>query len=528
MSESTMAPELADLLEVLCLEELTPAQAARLEELMLADRDQCEHAVRFLMMHAIAERREAQCAVFPFAADSAATDSQATPEFASTAKPIVSLDRPRRPLAFRYPGYTAALVALTTCAIVLWYGFFLNRFGWRSPLEATRPAVARVVNINHVAWSPETASRFIGGELFAGDQLAINSGTVEVRLEQGTTIVVEGPANWIIDDVNQATLNEGTLRASVPAEAVGFTLDTRAARIVDLGTEFEARVSADGNADIQVIRGAVEARPRQGDTSFSRVRITAGRAVRIARGRVGPVEPNAITAPEASKPTSLELVGFYRLDGNLRDASGNGHDGPQDASVNYVAGREGRAASFVGAARTPIALPVDIGVNAMPEVTIGAWIRPHQLSRLVVLSADSRSYGRQIGIDERDGFRRGNQYRVAILAGERSGVLPLRELNIPLNRWFFVAATYKRDQREATLYVEQLGAGRLRTAANSDVEIERSNPKLLIGGNVDFPAHTWIGEIDNVFVVRGALDAQQLEEIRVRGSEAIVQYAKRR
>jgi hypothetical protein len=48
--------EMADLLESLCVEELSPAQAERLEDLVFADENCRDHYIIFLHMHAVAER----------------------------------------------------------------------------------------------------------------------------------------------------------------------------------------------------------------------------------------------------------------------------------------------------------------------------------------------------------------------------------------------------------------------------------------------------------------------------------------
>lgn len=48
--------EMADLLESLFLDELTPADARRLEHLVQTDDDACRHYVLFTHMHAIASQ----------------------------------------------------------------------------------------------------------------------------------------------------------------------------------------------------------------------------------------------------------------------------------------------------------------------------------------------------------------------------------------------------------------------------------------------------------------------------------------
>ena len=74
----------------------------------------------------------------------------------------------------------------------------------------------------------------------------IPSGRVRQSLLRGVQLVVDGPAEWSIDDENRATLRQGKLVAVVPRQAIGFTLATPSAEIVDLGTEFEVVVEEDG------------------------------------------------------------------------------------------------------------------------------------------------------------------------------------------------------------------------------------------------------------------------------------------
>ncbi|MCD4726698.1 MAG: hypothetical protein K8R46_03480, partial [Pirellulales bacterium] len=51
-----LSPEMADLLESLCLEELSPADATRLEDLVCSDVQCCRQYILFMEMHALVER----------------------------------------------------------------------------------------------------------------------------------------------------------------------------------------------------------------------------------------------------------------------------------------------------------------------------------------------------------------------------------------------------------------------------------------------------------------------------------------
>ena len=55
---SGLTPEMADLLESMCLGELSPDEANRLEMIVSANDEQCRHYIRFMYMNALAERFE--------------------------------------------------------------------------------------------------------------------------------------------------------------------------------------------------------------------------------------------------------------------------------------------------------------------------------------------------------------------------------------------------------------------------------------------------------------------------------------
>jgi hypothetical protein len=88
-------------------------------------------------------------------------------------------------------------------------------------------------------------------------------------------------------------MEQGKLVARVPRQAVGFTVEADRVEIVDLGTEFGVEIDELGRAEVHMIEGAAEVRPRiasdgAGKPSTSRqpqegkVRLTAGQAVRVS------------------------------------------------------------------------------------------------------------------------------------------------------------------------------------------------------------------------------------------------------
>ncbi len=118
--------------------------------------------------------------------------------------------------------------------------------------------------------------------LRAGQRLELKKGLLEVTFQGGARVVIEGPANFTVDAAGAATLAQGTLRAMVPPEAVGFTVHTPLAEIVDLGTEYGASVEADTTTSLHVLAGTVEARIRDANGQPIRsIQYVAGQAMRV-------------------------------------------------------------------------------------------------------------------------------------------------------------------------------------------------------------------------------------------------------
>ena len=83
-------------------------------------------------------------------------------------------------------------------------------------------------------------------------------------LDSGAQIVLQGPAALDVNSAWSATLNRGTIKASLPPEAMGFSIQNPTVEVVDLGTEFTMFADAGGaSTDVLVLKGEVEAAPRQ-------------------------------------------------------------------------------------------------------------------------------------------------------------------------------------------------------------------------------------------------------------------------
>src|SRR6185369_7470491 len=100
-----------------------------------------------------------------------------------------------------------------------------------------------------------------GDRLLRNQRLEIAKGLAEITFDSGAQVVLEGPATFDLKSAWEATLNRGTLKASVPPQAIGFRISNPSVEIVDLGTEFTMSADASGVAEVLVLKGQVEAQP---------------------------------------------------------------------------------------------------------------------------------------------------------------------------------------------------------------------------------------------------------------------------
>ncbi len=100
----------------------------------------------------------------------------------------------------------------------------------------------------------------------------IESGEALLAFNSGATVTVEGPASLRIETRNRVFLHSGKLTADVPPAATGFTVNTERMNIVDIGTRFGISVSENGDADLHVMEGEVEASRARGNSAVQLVR----------------------------------------------------------------------------------------------------------------------------------------------------------------------------------------------------------------------------------------------------------------
>lgn len=116
--------------------------------------------------------------------------------------------------------------------------------------------IALLTQAVNVEW--DTPRNLQTGAGLAAGWLRIKTGTIQVELISGASVLIEGPAAFELISPLKTFCKYGKVRASVPEQAQGFTIETSRLNVVDLGTEFSLSLDASGKGQVQVIDGLVE------------------------------------------------------------------------------------------------------------------------------------------------------------------------------------------------------------------------------------------------------------------------------
>ncbi len=120
----------------------------------------------------------------------------------------------------------------------------------------------------------------------------LTRGVVRLEFDSGASVIVEAPASIALKSADRVQLVRGRLVGNVPPAAIGFTVETASATVVDLGTEFGVAALDGQVADISVFDGEVEVvaasnAPLNADdpttlpSGHVRQRLTANTSVRV-------------------------------------------------------------------------------------------------------------------------------------------------------------------------------------------------------------------------------------------------------
>jgi hypothetical protein len=133
-----------------------------------------------------------------------------------------------------------------------------------------------------IASPVEKGTRLVTGE----KRWLLREGYAELLFDNQARVVLEGPAEFQILAEDRVGLSYGKVYARVPQTAVGFSVYTPNAKIIDLGTEFGVQVEIGGNTQLHVLKGKTML--MAGKTDRVNMEISQGNARKIS-GKTGEI-----------------------------------------------------------------------------------------------------------------------------------------------------------------------------------------------------------------------------------------------
>jgi ferric-dicitrate binding protein FerR (iron transport regulator) len=158
------------------------------------------------------------------------------------------------PVRRKSPALVPALIFGAAACLML--GAMITAFS-KPDVQPGPPTVATLIKATSCKWGGSTLPTAEGSRFVAGT-LELVEGLATLKFDSGAEVVLEAPATLEIIDAMNCKLRRGTLVADVPHDAIGFTVDTKDAKVVDLGTRFGVSADDDGKYLVHVIEGLVE------------------------------------------------------------------------------------------------------------------------------------------------------------------------------------------------------------------------------------------------------------------------------
>lgn len=133
----------------------------------------------------------------------------------------------------------------------------------------THRVVATLDDSSHAVWRvPRQEPQLRRGSM------TLEQGYAQLTFKQGTQVLIQAPCTFELQSSNKMALENGSMMANVPSQAVGFTVKTPWTTVIDYGTEFGLSTGQTNGTEVHVFEGNVCV----GDATSSQV-TTEGQAV---------------------------------------------------------------------------------------------------------------------------------------------------------------------------------------------------------------------------------------------------------
>jgi ferric-dicitrate binding protein FerR (iron transport regulator) len=441
--------------------------------------------------------------------------------------PVPAAARPRdtKIRFFRRSLPLAAAACLAVAALAFWRYASPRSTGHGGPIATISNASGAVL------FADERITNTTVGSPLRGGSLHLRSGLLELTYPSGVVILIESPARFDLRSATTLWLAEGNASANVPAPAIGFTIETPSASIVDLGTEFGVSAGAK-SSEVHVFKGEVLIKNNNEPDSL---RLTENRASRIDRQTRTPTGIDY--QPERFLRTWDEPVSGYRdlirhydplayyrmritpdatqlVDVSARHLHGQIIHGTSECMA--APGKIGAGLRLGGPTTRSYAVVRDFPLSPA-ALTVCAWVRADSRPRWASIA---KNWAKDQGVSGGGQFHFGLWHDEGTLevhvhdrAGDEVGVRDT--VPLPLGEWQFVAFTVDgstlrlfRNGRE----IAATACGGLTQTAPAALGL---GVKLAAGGRepeTNTPGF-WDGTLDELAVFHRALTPAQIRAL---------------
>jgi len=138
--------------------------------------------------------------------------------------------------------------------------------------------VATLDDSSHAVWRvPPQETQLRRGSM------ALEQGYAQLTFKRGAQVLIQAPCTFELQSINKMALEDGSMTANVPSQAVGFRVQTPWATVVDYGTEFGLSTGQTNGAEVHVFKGKVSV----GDATSSQVATKGQAAIVDQAGHIG-------------------------------------------------------------------------------------------------------------------------------------------------------------------------------------------------------------------------------------------------
>jgi hypothetical protein len=207
----------------------------------------------------------------------------------------------------------------------------------------------------------------------------------------------------------------------------------------------------------------------------------------------------AMTATTAVTPT---LAGWWKLDNDVKDSSGNGNDGTIAGTPTYVAAGKIGAALKLNGTTEYVNCSNGASLNITDAVTLSAWVQPTDITNTAyqdIVGKGDHAYSIRTGSGQiQFYFYDGAAYH---------------QTNSPTytstfgSTWRHVAGTF--DGVQSRVYVD----GVCISSSLFTGSIASTTQNVNLGRNAEQPTRLFNGQIDDVRIYRGALPTSEIKKL---------------